>query len=128
MQVQLLKNVVEKDREGKEFIRDAGKPGTSRHKPMIAGAVIDMSEASAAKYIERGIAKPYEAPQADDATPKKLKELFEQYVPAFRSRDFASLAKIDEQIRAAGGEVKDRDKSSILLFKGVIIHKIVYDK
>lgn len=63
MLVRLLKQVEEADRYGNMRLRVNVRRG--RPVPYVKDAVIDMSEASAHKYIEKGLAEAYVEPPAD---------------------------------------------------------------
>jgi hypothetical protein len=70
MKVRLLRDI----REGISFnsLGNVTDPGTlkaairrDRRVPMVKDAVVEMSEASAAKYIEAGVAEAYAEPAAE---------------------------------------------------------------
>lgn len=66
MKVKLLKDVVNKDRNGNDVgvqvVRRKGKPTIA----YVAGAIIECSDATAAKYIERGLAEEYKEPSKEE--------------------------------------------------------------
>lgn len=65
MRVKLLKDVFEKDRFGAETLKVNRAHGRRKTAAFVEGAVIEMSNATAKKYIDNGLAVEYTDPETD---------------------------------------------------------------